>query len=265
MDVRRLLGRDPIEAWLRRDPGLHFLSIADLDDFFWPSTRWYGAFDASALRAVCLLYEGLDPPVVVALGPPDDAPLAFLMEQIRQELPRSFYAHLSPGLAEALEPAFEVQRHGEHRKMLLPPQLPLAEPAAEGLVALAEADLPELSSLQREANPGEPAGATALEPYMLATGQYFGIRQGGRLVSAGGVHLHSPQYDVAVLGNIATSIEHRGRGLAGAVTLRICQSLRQTVSTIGLNVKADNAAALRCYRRVGFELSGTYLEATLRA
>ncbi len=69
MDIRRLLERDRIEAWLRRDPGLHFLSIADLDDFFWPQTRWYGAFDGAALRAICLLFQGLDPPVVLALGP----------------------------------------------------------------------------------------------------------------------------------------------------------------------------------------------------
>jgi ribosomal protein S18 acetylase RimI-like enzyme len=263
MDIRQLRERDRIEAWLRRDPGLHFLSIADLDDFFWPQTRWYGAFDGTALRAICLLFQGLDPPVVVALGPPDDRTLALLVMEIRAELPRSFYAHLAPGLAEALATAFQVESHGEHRKMVLPRQVSLQEPSAEGLVPLTDADLPELLHLQREANPDQVAGATALEPYMLASGQYFGIREDGQLVSAGGVHLHSPPYDVAVLGNIATRPSHRGRGLARAVTLRICQSLRRTVSTIGLNVKADNVAALRCYRRAGFELSGSYIEATL--
>ena len=103
-----------------------------------------------------------------------------------------------------------------HRLMLLPPQRALPEPSAPGLVALAEADMPELSRLQEQANPAEVAGATALEPYMLATGQYFGIREGGELISAGGVHLCSLQYSVAVLGNIATLPEWRGRGLARA-------------------------------------------------
>ena len=34
----------------------------------------------------------------------------------------------------------------------------------------------------------------------------------------------------------------------------------ETVDHIGLNVKADNAPALACYRRLGFEVAAEYGE-----
>jgi hypothetical protein len=34
--------RARLEAWLRRDPAMHLYELGDLDDFFWPRTRWYG-------------------------------------------------------------------------------------------------------------------------------------------------------------------------------------------------------------------------------
>ena len=95
---------------------------------------------------------------------------------------------------------------------------------------------------------------------MLATQQYFGIRIGGQLVSAGGIHVYSSQYSVAALGNIATHPAHRRRGYGKAVTARICQSVSKAVDRIGLNVKADNHNAITCYERLGFEIIATYGE-----
>jgi hypothetical protein len=38
------------------------------------------------------------------------------------------------------------------------------------------------------------------------------------------------------------------------------QSLAEHVDNVGLNVKADNAAAVAMYRRLGFEVVGSYYE-----
>ena len=59
---------------------------------------------------------------------------------------------------------------------------------------------------------------------------------------------------------IATHPDHRGLGYGKAVTARICRSLLQTVDEIGLNVKADNCAAITCYERFGFETVAEYAE-----
>jgi predicted GNAT family acetyltransferase len=95
---------------------------------------------------------------------------------------------------------------------------------------------------------------------MLETGQYYGLWVRGELVSAAGVQVYSPKYRVAALGNIATHPAQRGRGYASLVTARLCQSLLETVTHIGLNVHRDNQAALACYRKLGFETVGKYDE-----
>ena len=46
----------------------------------------------------------------------------------------------------------------------------------------------------------------------------------------------------------------RGRGLSRAACARLCQSLmHHGVEHIGLSVKTDNASAIACYTRLGFE------------
>jgi len=115
--------------------------------------------------------------------------------------------------------------------------------------------LPDIQAFYQDSYPGN-----WFDPRMLETGQYFGLLTDDRLVSVGGIHVYSPQYRVAALGNIATHPAYRGRGCGKAVTARICQSLSQTVDEIGLNVKADNRPALACYQRLGFDVVAEYGE-----
>lgn len=124
-----------------------------------------------------------------------------------------------------------------------------------GVERLTMAELPEVDALYREAYPD-----TWFEPSMLRTGLYFGLRRDGRLVSVGGVHVHSPAYRVSALGNVATHPRWRGRGLAKAVCARLCLVLKDSSDAIGLNVKADNQSAIACYRSLGFERVADYGE-----
>ncbi len=100
-------------------------------------------------------------------------------------------------------------------------------------------------------------------PRMLQTRQYFGLRVNGRLVSVAGVHVYSPVYRVAAIGNVVTHPAHRNKGYAKLVTARLCQSLLETVDHLGLNVKADNNAAIACYRELGFKIVAPYGEFTV--
>jgi predicted GNAT family acetyltransferase len=95
---------------------------------------------------------------------------------------------------------------------------------------------------------------------MVATGRYFGVREDGQLICIAGVHVYSPRYRVAALGNIVTHPAHRNRGHATRATARLCQALLDEVDHIGLNVKADNEAAIACYRKLGFEVVAPYGE-----
>ncbi len=98
---------------------------------------------------------------------------------------------------------------------------------------------------------------------MLETGHYYGIRQDGALLSIAGVHVYSPQYRVAALGNITSHPAARERGLATLVTARLCKELLRNVDHIGLNVRADNASAIACYTKLGFTRTAEYGEYAL--
>ncbi len=103
------------------------------------------------------------------------------------------------------------------------------------------------------------------EPHMLRTGHYYGMWNNHRLISVAGIHVYSPRYNVAALGNITTHPQWRGRGLGRKVTAHLCKELINSVEYIGLNVKSDNTAAISCYRNLGFETSHEYMNLCCRA
>jgi ribosomal protein S18 acetylase RimI-like enzyme len=151
-----------------------------------------------------------------------------------------------------------VEPSGLHLKMALTDPSRLGAAPADA-VLLSRADLPELLELYAAAYSGN-----WFDPRMIETGHYVGIRQGGALVAVAGVHVWSPVYRVAALGNVTTRPELRGRGIGTAAVTALCRRLAATVDHIGLNVKADNAAAISLYAGLGFTVVGEYHELFLR-
>jgi GNAT superfamily N-acetyltransferase len=252
MACERLRDKQEIEEHLRRDVHLHLYALGDLDAFFWPYTAWYGLRSGDDLRAVALVYTGQPLPVLLALDRDPEA-MGELLNSIRDYLPDRFYSHLSPGLESVFTRTHRADLHGEHYKMALRDRAKPESADYSGTIPLGAKDLDELQEFYAESYPGN-----WFDPRMLETGQYYGIRERGRLVSAGGVHVYSPRYGVAALGNIATHPGQRGRGHGTAVTARICQSVG--VESIGLNVKTDNESAIASYTRLGFEIASIYGE-----
>ncbi len=261
MNATALHDKEAIEAFLRQDTFLHLYGIGDLDDFFWPQTQWYGLTDRAGIKAIILLYHGFRPPVLQALAQEEKVDhLLALLRDARHVLPPRFYAHLSPAIEEVLKPTHALVHHGHHYKMALRDRSALNDVDTSRVELLTTADGDEILRLYAESYPGH-----WFQPPMLDTGQYFGIREEGRLVSAAGVHVFSPRYRVAALGNIVTHPAYRNRGLARAATARLCLSLFEWVDAIGLNVKADNASGIACYRKLGFGHVAGYHEWTVEA
>ncbi|MBN2446303.1 MAG: GNAT family N-acetyltransferase [Phycisphaerae bacterium] len=244
-----------IEAALRRDVALNIYHLGDLDERFWPHTTWYAAERGGEIAHVALMYTGLSLPALLALTAEDLAGMRGLLESITRVLPRRFYCHLSRGLEPALSSAYRLDSHGTHLKMrLVRPALTAATDTA-GAVLLSDGDREEVERLYADSYAGH-----WFEPQMLATRLYFGVRVDGRLVSVAGVHVHSAGQRVAALGNITTHPDFRGHGLARVATAAVCQALGETTDVVGLNVKADNGAAIRCYETLGFETVAEYEE-----
>ncbi|MDD5657168.1 MAG: GNAT family N-acetyltransferase [Elusimicrobia bacterium] len=246
--------RDEIERFLRRDPFLHIYELGDLDEDWRSATEWYGVYEKNRLAALALLFTGLSTPTLLALSRDSLPAMEELLRRLGPKLPERFYAHLSPGLSGALK-GHRLAAHGAHNKMSWLHPERLAGVDCREAAPLTEADAEEVRRFLDESYPGN-----WFVPQALRTGRYFGVRRQGRLVAAAGTHVNSPRYRVAALGNIATHPDFRGQGLAKIVTAAVCRNLLATADHIGLNVKAGNAAAIACYRSLGFEIHASYEE-----
>jgi predicted GNAT family acetyltransferase len=128
------------------------------------------------------------------------------------------------------------------------------------VVKLGASDLQGILDLYDKAYPGN-----WFDPRMLATGQYLGIEDGGTLIAIAGIHVYSPTYQVAALGNITTHPRFRGKGLSTYLTAVLCRQLFQNVDWIGLNVAASNTPAIRCYKKIGFAEHSKYEEVLVKS
>jgi ribosomal protein S18 acetylase RimI-like enzyme len=259
MPVVRLTHPEQIEPVLRRNVFLHVYALGDLDPAFWPFTTWYGLEEAGEVRTILLLYTAFETPTLMALADSPFDHLHDLLRSARPLLPRKLYAHLSPGCLEALRPVHQAESRGPHVKMaLLEPVLDL--PGVAEVARMTPADVPELNALYDVAYPSH-----WFDPRQIDTGHYYGLRIDGELVTAGGCHVYSPVQRVAALGNIVTDPAHRGRGYAAALTARLCAEVLKTVDHVGLNVKASNTTAIRCYERLGFRPIAEYEEIAMES
>lgn len=249
--------RKRIEDFLRGNTFLHIYGLGDLDDRLWPNTTWYALADGGEIKAVALMYSGLAVPTLLALGDQELPALRELVGRMRPLLPARFYAHLSGDLSRLLAEDYRVESRGPHYKMALVKPGWLVE-ADEGLqaVLLSAADLDELRRFYQVS-----FAEAAFEPGMLEIGPYVGVRRAGQLLSVAGVHVYAPAYGVAALANVATRPDCRGKGYARMAVSGLCRELLRSVEHIGLNVKANNASAIRCYEALGFLVVGQYEEA----
>jgi len=256
--LERIYDREQLAAYFRKDLALHAYSLGDLEEPYWSRTSYYGIRDKEGLSDVFLIYRGYGLPVLLAMGP-EEYLKGDSQEQLGKLLPDEFYAHLSPGLEDSLGKKFYLQTHGLHYKMALSEPSLLKGIPGENTVNLKPEDLPELMALYLESYPDN-----AFDPQLLSRGKYIGYRTSNRLVSAAGVHVYSPSYRVAALGNITTHPNFRNMGFARVVTARLCRELTKEVDFIGLNVKSENQPAVHLYQSLGFKIAEKYGEFSLK-
>jgi ribosomal protein S18 acetylase RimI-like enzyme len=259
MSIVQINNKQQIEQYLLRFPQFNYYHLGDLDDFFWPHTKWYARQENGEITALVLLYTAPETPVLLAILNNNREEMEALLAELVPTLKTNVYTHLSPGLEQFFEQDYLLRHHGEHYKMVLtkPEKLDLYN--TDQVITLAGEDLPELETLYQAAYPGNWFDAR-----MLETGQYVGIRsEQGELICVAGVHVFSRQYRIAALGNITTHLDYRGRGYATTASVGLCRKLGEHTDLIGLNVRSDNHTAVHTYQKIGFEIITTYHEWTM--
>ncbi len=238
--TRPVSDRTELRRFLDADRLLAAYAICDLEDKEFARTRWGGAYDGDRLVALALEYTGLTPQPLFVMGRPEGIE-AILRDIVR---PRAAYVAVLPEALPAVEAVYRLDAGPQMVRMWV--DRPRFRPYPADVRRLLPSDIGELNRLY------QLGFASWLPSSAIADGVYFGIRAGGRLVAAAGTHVISRQARIAVVGNVLTHLDHRGRGHATAVTGAVTAELLRTCDQVVLNVRSDNPPALQAYRRLGY-------------
>jgi len=257
MEIQIIHDKSRIWEFLKTNPELQVYCIGDLDDFFWPKTIWYALVDKSSICAIALLYIGMETLTLLAFYESKPDYTYELLTRIKSYLPNKFYAHLSPSLIKVFGENNIIHYYGRHHKMALRRKPTVV--SDNNIRRLSVSDIPVIADFYAFAYP-----QNWFDKRMIETGKYFGYFTDNKLAGVAGIHVYSSEYRVAALGNIATHPDYRNRQIGFKLTSVLCANLSETADAIGLNVKADNEYALKCYKKIGFESIGEFDEYCLK-
>ena len=240
LGVRPVTDRGVLRSFLETDRLLAAYALCDLEDREFGKTRWGGAFDGHRLVAIALEYSGLTPQPLFAMGDPDGVE-SILRDIVR---PRAAYVAVLPEAIPAVESVYRLDPGPQMVRMWV--DRSHFQPYPADVRRLLPSDIGELNRLY------QLGFASWLPSSSIGDGVYFGIRAGGRLVAAAGTHVIGREAGLAVVGNVLTHVDYRGRGFATAVTGAVTAELLRWADQVVLNVRSDNPPALQAYRRLGY-------------
>ena len=238
--ARQTTDRALLHEFLAQDRLYAAYAICDLEEREFGRTRWGAAYDGDELVAVGMEYTGPTPQPLFVLGRPDGIS-AVLRDVIR---PRAAYIAARTTMLPAVEAHYRVDPGPQMVRMWVDRARFRPYPAT--VQRLLPVEIGELNRLY------QLGFASWLPSGAIADGVYYGMRVNGQLVAAAGTHVVSPAARLAVVGNVLTHLDYRGRGFATAVTGAVTAELLRACDQIVLNVRADNPPAINAYRRLGY-------------
>jgi GNAT superfamily N-acetyltransferase len=240
LEVRATRDRALLRSFLEQDRRFAAYAICDLDEREFHRTRWGVALDGARPIAVVLEYTGSAPQPMFVMGESDGI-TGIVRDIIR---PRVAYLATRIGQLAELERFYRIDPGPPMVRMWVDRRS--FRPSMGVATRLLPAEIGDLNRLY-------DLGFTSWLPSdAIANGVYYGIRVGGRLVSAAGTHVISRDAGIAVVGNVMTHSDHRGRGYAKLTTSAVTQELLRTCDDVVLNVRSDNPPALAAYRALGY-------------
>lgn len=242
MHTRTLTDKDEILHFLETDRLYAAYAIGDLEAALFAQSEWMGAEEGGQLRALVLLFKGLDLPALFLMGDSDS--LAAILRL--QQRPDWLFVTCRQQHLETVQAFYRTEPPTPMWRMTLRQDDFCPSPSFQ-VEALLPRDAGALEQLYAQ------GGAGAFTPAQLAAGVFYGVRERGRLVAAAGTHLVSPTYSMGAVGNVYTDRAYRGRGYGTATTSAVVAELFQRgIRDVFLNVEQASAGAIRIYQRLGF-------------
>src|SRR5688500_818268 len=224
--ARQTTDRELLREFLGQDRLYAAYAICDLEAREFARTRWGAAYEGDELIAVGMEYTGPTPQPLFVLGRPDGIS-AVLRDVIR---PRAAYIAARTMMLPAVEAHYRVDPGPPMVRMWVDRARFRPYPAT--VQRLLPVEIGELNRLyQLGFGSWRPSGASA-------DGVYYGMRVNGQLVAAAGTHVVSTSARLAVVGNVLTHLDYRGRGFATAVTGAVAAELLRSCDLVVTNVRA---------------------------
>ena len=249
--VRRLFDRDAVRARLKPAGAYAAYALAYLDPELFPLAHFFEATSADRTALVMHARGGLGPSTL-AMG---DVELVGALLRLHPGPRQTFLTCVADHVDELL-----INHNLWRPQSMLRMQLdvrafpgPLKGASVRRLLEADAAELNRLYAIEEE--------GLHYSGRQVSEGIYFGGFNRGRLVAAAGTHIFSKREGVAVIGNVFTHPDHRGRGLGSAVTAAVAARVMQNANLIVLNVDPANRTARHIYEQLGFKDSGRLVEA----
>lgn len=242
-----------IREILLADPVWSAYALADLRDDLLPLCRWTVAGEGLAL-----IFTGLEPPILLTVGSPEDVAGALA----EAELPERVYLSVHQEHLPVLQRYYAGDDYREMVRMSLGEDVALP-PVSHPVGRLRSDDIPAIEALIAQGGPFAPDG---FAPYQVADGFFFGATDGaGELAAIGGTHIFNREEGVAAIGNVYTRSDCRGKGYARAITSEIVSQLRAAgLPLVVLNVNSENTIARKLYDSLGFVEHCSFVEGIVK-
>jgi ribosomal protein S18 acetylase RimI-like enzyme len=260
--IKNVIDTDFIRELLSADESYTAYALGDLEEPYANHANWYTASANERVDGLALVYTGLDPTVLFLFG---DLP-ALEALVLSEAAPQQIYLTAKPEAEPTIKTAYDIEKifhmyrmrlHPESFSPIRPdPDIPLPR-------RLDETDVEAINELQREASEHDARDMrdVAFDPVMVGDGYYHGIFIDGALKAAAGTHLTAKRESVAAVGNVVVHPDFRGKRWGTAVSQAVTQALIEDgFRLIVLNVRQDNIAAIKTYQRLGYQVTGEFIE-----
>ena len=229
-----LTDKDHIRTILRRDPAWTVYALGDLSPRMFDKCRWYSP-------DLTMILRDYGTTILFATGPGS-------IREALSEVTGSIHLQVKRDALDEIARMATVTAERLMRRMVWKPgSLPSIDPQVTRL------DATDVTSIEQLYADGTSSGEAPdfFYPSMVSDGVFFGVYEDDALVAVAGTHLVAREENAAAIGNVYTRRDRRGRGLGGASTAAVLRELNG-IETVGLNVRADNDAAIRVYESLGF-------------